>query len=198
MKSSKLIELIRDADPTGEVEVCIGNADIFNVERLPAYYDGNLQVLVRDESLEYYNVKGAKYYSSGDKVQINTLCVSDALFEDPENFVIDYSDLNEEKAARLRENHESHREWCRDLENTSELELFIEWVKEQSGSLCDDIDELKAVATRFFEKNVSYKDPLPEGGIPLNMSYNTCRKMQWSEKFTVLFESGFLKVAEKC
>ena len=79
MKTKKLIELLQLEDPTGEREVCVGNVDIFHVERKPAYWDGCLQVLERDWDCKFYNVIGAKYTSKGDKVNIETLSIREAL-----------------------------------------------------------------------------------------------------------------------
>lgn len=70
MKSKTLIEMLQKADPTGNEEVCVGNVDIHFVETMPAYYDGTLQVLERNEELECYNIIGAKYRRSG--VKFNT------------------------------------------------------------------------------------------------------------------------------
>jgi len=48
MKSKKLIELLQAEDPTGEIEVCIGNQDVFCLESKPAYWDGCPQILIRN------------------------------------------------------------------------------------------------------------------------------------------------------
>lgn len=49
MKTKKLIELLNQCDPSGELEVCLDNIDICSVGREPAYYDGALQVLIRND-----------------------------------------------------------------------------------------------------------------------------------------------------
>jgi len=36
MKSAELIKLLQDLDPTGEVEVCVGNGGVFAVMMEPA------------------------------------------------------------------------------------------------------------------------------------------------------------------
>ena len=57
MKTSELIRLLQEADPSGEVECCIDNHDIYSVELWPAFYDGALEILVRDPSLRpYYDI----------------------------------------------------------------------------------------------------------------------------------------------
>ena len=59
MKTKELIKELQELDPTGETEVVCGCGDIYFVEELPAYYDGRLGVLIKDESKKpYYHVKG--------------------------------------------------------------------------------------------------------------------------------------------
>ena len=50
MKSKELIRLLQEEDPSGEVEVCVQNFDILGIHTEPAYWDGSLQVLMRDAS----------------------------------------------------------------------------------------------------------------------------------------------------
>lgn len=85
MKTHELIRRLQEADPSGDLEVAVGNADILFVSREPAYYDGDLQVLVRDPAqAPFYNVVGAKVVRSGDKVQVHALSIADALMNDPD------------------------------------------------------------------------------------------------------------------
>jgi hypothetical protein len=84
MKTKKLIELLQAEDPSGECEVCVGNTDIFFVECKPAYWDGCLEVLDRDESKQCYNVIGATYTSEGAKLNIVTHSIYDAMIDNVE------------------------------------------------------------------------------------------------------------------
>ena len=77
MKTKELIRQLQDADPSGEIEVCVGNVDIHFVERLEAYYDGTLQVLTRDETRKGYKIVGGKYKRTGSKINLHTLSISD-------------------------------------------------------------------------------------------------------------------------
>jgi len=88
MKTKDLIKRLQEADPSGEVECCVGNLDIYFVEDLPSYYDGALQVLVHDESIrdKCWSVIGGKLIRTGQrKIQIHTLSIEDALFDDVGN-----------------------------------------------------------------------------------------------------------------
>ena len=110
MKTRELIAQLNECDPTGELEVCIGNVDIHFVGKEPAYYDGCLQVLKRDEACEYYNIIGAEFRSGGFKIVINELNIADALLNNPEmpvTFDSEYSKRHkakwvEDKRAEMR------------------------------------------------------------------------------------------------
>jgi hypothetical protein len=86
MKVKKLIKLLKKEDP--EMEVCIGthegNLDIFTLEVKEGYWDGCLQVLVRDEKNKFYNVIGAEYRSDIDKLVINPMSIKDAMLDNPD------------------------------------------------------------------------------------------------------------------
>lgn len=84
MKTKELIKRLSDLDPTGEIDCCVSNEDIFTIERLPAYHDGSFEVLKRDASNPYYNVIGAELRRHGEKIVIKTLSVENALCIDPE------------------------------------------------------------------------------------------------------------------
>jgi hypothetical protein len=103
MKTKTLIKLLQEADPTGEEEVCVGNQDILCVEQEPAYYDGCLQVLERDESKECYNVTGVRYVRDGNKISITPYGVVDAIWDNPE-VPVDCIGIEryEEKVAKTR------------------------------------------------------------------------------------------------
>lgn len=84
MKTKDLIALLQKADPTGELECCVRNRDIFAVYPTEAYWDGPQQILVRDPANPHYNVVGAIFNREGTKVQIETHSIKDAIFENPE------------------------------------------------------------------------------------------------------------------
>ena len=93
MITSELIRLLQEIDPKGDTPVCVDNVDIFFVDAKPAYWDGRLQELVRDKGKSpYYNVVGAKYHCSGEKICIETHSVKDAILENPD-LPVDFSEL---------------------------------------------------------------------------------------------------------
>jgi len=86
MTTAELIEALRAADPDGTTPVCVGNEDVYFVQRLPAYYDGRLQQLVHDESLrgKAWSIVGARIITGGEKVSIVPLSIRDVLADDPD------------------------------------------------------------------------------------------------------------------
>jgi hypothetical protein len=100
MKSKELIRLLQEEDPSGEVEVSVGNRDIFSLHTEPSYWDGRAQLLIRDYSKDpYYNVVGAKYTSRGSKVVITAMGVTDAILNNPD-LPVDYSEVGNEDTAK--------------------------------------------------------------------------------------------------
>jgi len=84
MKSKEVIKMLLELDPTGEVEVCVGNTDIFDIVMEPAYYDGCYQRLVRDpEKAPYYDIVGGEYISEGVKICIDGMTLKSALWNNP-------------------------------------------------------------------------------------------------------------------
>jgi len=94
MNGNQLKALIDKLDPTGEIEIAIGNQDIYFGEVQPAYWDGRLERLIIDESKrgKCYSVIGAKVIGSGQKLTLHTMGVSDVLMGDADAH-IDLSNL---------------------------------------------------------------------------------------------------------
>ncbi len=82
MKTGELIRLLQEADPSGEVECCIDNHDIYSVELWPAFYDGALEILIRDPSLRpNYDVIGGIIRRTGQKIRLRSLPLEDAVWD---------------------------------------------------------------------------------------------------------------------
>ena len=107
MTTSELIAALREVDPDGTTPVCVANADVYFVQRLPAYYDGRLQQFVHDESKrgKEWSIVGAKLISRGEKVDIFVMSIRDVLADVPD-LPIDGGD--EAILARWREEARSH------------------------------------------------------------------------------------------
>lgn len=196
MKTKEVIRQLNEADPTGEVDVCIDNVDIHFIDREPAYYDGPLQVLVRDEAKPGYNIVGAKYKRSGEKVQIHTLSVSDAItnFGSDTKLDVDYSELSYNR-EETKKAHEELRQFMLELDQRIEREAFVAWVKDKADALSADADDVKRVAESFFDKCIDFRLPIEIK--PTGQSYNDARKEQWESRFLVQRQDGFIKIACK-
>ncbi len=106
MKTKDLIAALMQSDPSGEIECCVGNRDIHFVSRGPAYYDGALQVYIRDES---NNIRGVKRTNRGKKIQIHSYSVADLLCNDSE-LPITYEDIGGDMESHYRKRDEKARE----------------------------------------------------------------------------------------
>ncbi len=96
MKTKELIRQLQEADPEGEKEVCVGNVDIYFVEKKAAYWDGNLQVLQHDPELigKCWSIVGAKVLEKGYKLNLSCVDIESLVYEDP-GVEVDLSDLSE-------------------------------------------------------------------------------------------------------
>lgn len=195
MKTKDLIEALQEADPTGEEEVSVGNADIFYVAPDPAYWDGCQEVLLRDPSKRNYNVVGAKYRCNGTKIVIHTLSVEGAIENNP-HMQVDFSELEGNYPSGYQRYTELVEEWRKstiEIRMSVEREHFCQWVHRQLG-LKSYSDEIDKKAKEFFAAHLSWEDPMPKhlneykedgkGGKYLP-SWNDRREMQWSEDIEV-------------
>ena len=112
MKTKELIRQLQEADPSGECDCCVDNADILFVQKEEAYWDGRLQVLQRDGK---GHVVGIKITSNGDKVSINICPLDEAIFNYPDlpvDFDLAPSMLEDyqKHVAELRE--KAKKEWA--------------------------------------------------------------------------------------
>ena len=167
MKSKELIQLLQEEDPTGEVEVCVNNVDIHCLSREPAYWDGSLQVLTRDESKKpYYNITGAKYVRHGSKIVLHPMSVRDVLWDNPDTAVINYSEVNPAYVEQYKEQDDKTRQASRDCEKRCEMYMFYRWVEKAARAIYPEgdfkDDELREESDRFYEANLSSNDPLKE------------------------------------
>jgi len=163
MKTKELIKQLQECDPSGEIEVCVSNVDIHYVTTEPAYYDGKLQLLVRDPALtDCYDVIGGKYMTTGSKVVITLMSITDVLWDDPDA-TIDYSDIPEHSRARYEESDNKTRQASRDVTLKVSMEAFARWVKKKADELRpDNSDRCKSAANYFYEKNLHPDDPIKD------------------------------------
>lgn len=196
MKSKVLIELIKKLDPSGEEEVCVGNMDILSVDAEPAYYDGSLQVLERNENSEYYNVTGAKYRRNGMKIVITPLSITDAICNDTK-LSVDYSELPEFKQKSFKEAHDALRLWHENVEDDIEQRGFVEWVKKKSVDITPDIESVESIAKSFYKENLSCNDSFaPDNKVLNGESYLDARERDWDLKLRIVLDP-FLSIEFK-
>ncbi|SRR6266705_837100 len=90
MKTKELIAALQEEDPTGESEVQAEGIPIFFVEKLPAWYDGPMNVLEQDKT---GRVTGYKVTKIGSKIRLHTVSLAEFIIENPDKEV-DLSGLN--------------------------------------------------------------------------------------------------------
>lgn len=191
MKTKDVIKLLQQADPTGEVEVCVGNVDIHCIYQEEAYYDGALQVLIRDSNKNCYNVIGGKYVRKGNKVQIVPLSITDIVWNEYEQspVTIDYSELNEYQAERAKKIHESIRKKSKEITKEVDLGIFQDWVKKKAVILSPaELEDVDGIAKSFFLNNdVNCK----VGKVPLGKSVKDIMEEQWNKNYELFLEDGY-------
>jgi hypothetical protein len=205
MKTKELIRLLQEEDPTGEVEVSVGNVDIHFLTTEPAYWDGSLQVLTRDKSKEpYYNITGGKYVRSGNKIVIHPLSIRDVLWNDPDTAVIDYTELGN-RADQTREQDDKTRQAARDCEKQVEMDLFFRWAKKRAADVhpAEDFEDLKDVTDYFYDQNLSPNDPLKQlppkpdnHGNMWHPSIGERRESGWDDTITIEW-TGYWELNKK-
>lgn len=110
MKTAELIKRLIELNPLQDEEVLVGNHDILFVQRLPGYYDGDGQVLVRDDAKKpYYDVVGAKFIRGGTKLDIVTHSIEDALLDHPDMPVETTTDAQIRRVEKWRQ--EASGQW---------------------------------------------------------------------------------------
>lgn len=114
MKTRELIAMLQEEDPSGALEVCVSNEPIYIVERIPAYYDGLLGVLVQDETKGCYNIIGYKMTQRGDKVRLQTMGLDDCMLDHPE-LPVDLSECSEQDRERWEPVIEQKRKELREM-----------------------------------------------------------------------------------
>ena len=207
MKSKELIQLLQEEDPTGEVEVCVNNVDIYFLTTELAGWDGCLQVLTRDHSKDpFYNITGARYVRSGSKIVLHPMSVRDVLWNSPDA-VIDYSELSPVSRGRYEECDNKTRQASRDCEKRCEMDMFYQWVQSTAAEIHPGGDfkdgELREESDRFYEANLSPNDPLKElppksdkDGNMWHPSVCDCRESEWGDKVEVRW-TGYWELHKK-
>lgn len=134
MKTKELIEALKKNDPSGELEVSVGKTPIYVVERMPAYYDGKLRMLVQDHSKDpYYNVVGGIITDKGHHLNIHTLDPIDDLLLDFPDAPITLDLSSPERIAQYGEMVEERRIECKKIH--AETEEYIRKLEEDKKAL---------------------------------------------------------------
>jgi hypothetical protein len=104
MKTKDLIALLQRVDPSGELHVCMqDNSDVYDAHKIPAFWEGRQDILVRDDSNPFFNVQGGIVNGTGDKVILSGMSIETALCHKPSMPVLILGgDVTGEYAARIQ------------------------------------------------------------------------------------------------
>jgi hypothetical protein len=122
MTTNELIAELQRQDPSGEIEVVVGNAAILFVSTEGAYYDGPYLKLIKDPTItQYCNVVACHLERQGLKVQIHTTWYDDFLLDDPEfpvtldpTLLPDYTVKLEKDREEARQINANVEQWFKD------------------------------------------------------------------------------------
>lgn len=189
MTTKELIKLLQEVDPEGDTDVCVGNCSVVDINKLPSYYDGPLQVVITDEA--GYSISG-KYKRNGHKVDLYTSSFSQLVW-DRKNFPVDYSELGEERAKIYKENHDKIRQEAKNLDYKLDLEYFTKHIKKRAADIMeDDENALEGICKTFFDEH--YKErtipsfvPIKKEGDSWYLSYVDRKNLQWSMEVEIIY-----------
>lgn len=210
MKTKDVIAMLQKEDPSGELECCVGNADIFTIEKMPGYWDGCLQVLVRDPSKKpYYDIVGGKFIGGCTKVNIRTLSIFDAVGNDPK-FKVEYDSDSTKK--KYEERIENERKGMDEIQEDIEKNMFVNYWKNRLSNMIENIGleqdrvDILKIAVEFYDKCLSHKNKFPED-LPKTVkqkhgdreydvypSYYDKRHMQWDRELVFKEIEGGWKI----
>lgn len=181
MKSKELVRRILEADPSGEIECCIGNADIEGPSVEPAYWDGPLQVFKFNE--KGYPVS-AKRVRSGEKMVLSPLYISNFIGE-YDGFTVEYQ--SDEDRARYEYSDKESARFHNQIEADVDKGSFVDFVFRKIQSVkpvpMGWVQVIKMAAEKFYDENsLSPENPLitmREG-----RSYADCRDEYLDEHVT--------------
>lgn len=186
MQSSELIRLIAECDPDGNMQVCIGNADIQDVTVEPAYYDGALQVIEFDANR--HPVIGRRI-RSGQKMVLDTLHISEAIHHYP-NFRVEYQD--DADRTRYSAIDEETRRAALQIDFDIDEGSFVDWVFIKIQVIRKVpiawVQRIKEAASAFYRDNKLGPDN-PVIRVRPGRSYADCREEYYEENFTVSWDN---------
>lgn len=186
MKTKELIAMLQKEDPTGEEHVCVHNVDIRWVSNEPAYYDGAQQIFIKDEK---GRVIGGKYHRSGRKIQIHTTKFSDLLWDRHEEFVIDYSELGQDRQESYKKDHEEIIKKAKELDLELEIEYFVKHIKERAEKITDCAEyDVTEIAKEFYMQNFNPYMDFPADIPWTGNSYVDRRNIQWGRIVDVTYD----------
>lgn len=196
MKTKELIQRLNEADPGGDAECCINNHDILYVESMPAWYDGKLEILDRDKSIDGYNVIGARVVASGQKIKIHSHSIEDMIGVS-HKLPVDLSDIKNTTIIKAYEAMiEQFRKDAIAVKHDAALwsfRLFIEKKVKEAGVRLNE-SMIEGAARTFFDNNLSDDDAMPADICEKQLSWTDRRHMQWDRELSVSVTDSSIEI----
>jgi hypothetical protein len=181
MKTKVLIEQLQKSDPTGELECCVGNGDIWGLEVKSSYWDGKLQVFQFNENNQPIS---AKRVSKGDKLDIRPIYISEVIGEYP-GFVVEYE--SEEDRKRYEPIDIEAIRTFHQIELDCDRDEFVDWVYRKIQTIrtvsLGWTERIREAAHKFYDQQKMGPDnPFTK---VTHGSYNDCRNEYFEDTFHV-------------
>lgn len=195
MKPEKLIELLKECDPDGEV--CVNNVSVTGLQEEPAYWDGKLQLIEADDE---GSCLSAKVTGAGRKISLDCPSIH-SIIEYKPDLKIDLSGVSGEQRAWWEKSIEESKQSSKDVERDCELKHFIEHMLDRVTALgWDGCQRLaKRRITAVFNKDVDARK-LPEdlkwlgdGG----WNWYDRREVQWLREFSISLEEELFYIQKQ-
>ena len=191
MKNSKLQEIL--CGYPDDIEVSIGNNDIFSIEQLPAYYDGLLHKIVFNE---HNQISGISITGEGKKLVLEAFDLDELMFSYPE-IEIDISELNEQRKLEYAQRIANYTKENDKIKTESERSLFIKFVFKNIDQRYVTAQN-EVVVSNFFHENIKCRTKIPlitEDGI--TESYSDAINRFWENKYSIEIEKNRVMIKEK-
>lgn len=165
MKTKELIRLLQENDPSGELEVVGSYGDIYFIERLPDYYDGKVNILIKDDE----KIIGMKQNIGKDKIVLAELSLEDVMTDywDDENFILEGDECFLNLANKYRKEN-------KDFEDTFQFNSFKKYILEKNKSIFYIFKVNAEEIERFWNehKNKLIRKDFNSIGSSINDKYN--------------------------
>jgi hypothetical protein len=114
MKTSKLISMLQEVDPSGQLEVVIDNCDITFADKFPGYYDGCYDIIQYDDKGQ---IAGIQICAKQDKIRIYYLGYEQAFWDFPDLKITYDSEYTERRKEGIEKKRAEIIKECEEIDS---------------------------------------------------------------------------------